>query len=326
MKLKTYNWATLGCGVIANQLAQAMEKEGRTLYGIANRTYQKAVDFAEKYNVSRVYESMEELYTDKNVDIIYISTPHNTHIQFLREALKHGKHVICEKSITLNSEELEEAKKLAEENHVVLGEAMTIYHMPLYKKLQELMRSGELGELRMVQMNFGSYKEYDMKNRFFNPDLAGGALLDIGVYALSFIRWFMSEKPDQVVSQVKFAPSSVDELAGILLMNPVGEMATAALSLHTKQPKRGMVAFEKGYIEVCEYPRADRAVVTYTESGEQKVIECGKTADALQYEIRDMEQAVSGGADEMHLEYTSDVMSIMTEIRKARGLAYPEEK
>ena len=220
MKLKTYNWATLGCGVIANQLAQAMEKEGRTLYGIANRTYQKAVDFAEKYNFSRVYESMEELYTDKNVDIIYISTPHNTHIQFLREALKHGKHVICEKSITLNSEELEEAKKLAEENHVVLGEAMTIYHMPLYKKLQELMRSGELGELRMVQMNFGSYKEYDMKNRFFNPDLAGGALLDIGVYALSFIRWFMSEKPDQVVSQVKFAPSGVDELAGILLMNP----------------------------------------------------------------------------------------------------------
>lgn len=293
MKLKTYNWATLGCGVIANQLAQAMEKEGRTLYGIANRTYQKAVDFAEKYNFSRVYESMEELYTDKNVDIIYISTPHNTHIQFLREALKHGKHVICEKSITLNSEELEEAKKLAEENHVVLGEAMTIYHMPLYKKLQELMRSGELGELRMVQMNFGSYKEYDMKNRFFNPDLAGGALLDIGVYALSFIRWFMSEKPDQVVSQVKFAPSGVDELAGILLMNPVGEMATAALSLHTKQPKRGMVAFEKGYIEVYEYPRADRAVVTYTESGEQKVIECGKTADALQYEIRDMEQALS---------------------------------
>lgn len=108
--MKTYNWATLGCGVIANQLAQAMEKEGRTFYGIANRTYQKAVDFAEKYNVSRVYESMEELYTDKNVDIIYISTPHNTHIQFLREALKHGKHVICEKSITLNSEELEEAK------------------------------------------------------------------------------------------------------------------------------------------------------------------------------------------------------------------------
>lgn len=324
--MKTYNWATLGCGVIANQLAQAMEKEGRKLYGVANRTYEKAVDFANKYGVLKVYKSMEELYTDENVDIIYISTPHNTHIQFLREALKHGKHVICEKSITLNSDELEEAIKLAEEKHVILAEALTIYHMPLYKMLHEKMRSGELGELKLVQMNFGSYKEYDMNNRFFNPALAGGALLDIGVYALSFIRWFMSEKPDQVVSQVKFAPSGVDELAGILLMNPAGEMATASLSLHTKQPKRGMAAFEKGYIEIYEYPRADKAVVTYTESGEQKVIECGKTADALRYEIRDMEQAVSGGTNEMHLDYTSDVMSIMTEIRKTWGLAYPEER
>ena len=324
--MKTYNWATLGCGVIANQLAQAMEKEGRRLYGVANRTYEKAVDFAKKYGVLKVYKSMEELYTDENVDIIYISTPHNTHIRFLREALKHGKHVICEKSITLNSDELEEAVKLAKEKHVILAEAMTLYHMPLYKMLQEQMRSGELGELKLVQMNFGSYKEYDMNNRFFNPALAGGALLDIGVYALSFIRWFMSEKPDQVVSQVKFAPSGVDELAGILLMNPAGEMAAVSLSLHTKQPKRGMIAFEKGYIEIYEYPRAEKAVITYTESGEQKVIECGKTADALRYEIRDMEQAVSGGKNEMHLDYTSDVMSIMTEMRKTWGLVYPEEK
>ena len=103
-----------------------------------------------------------------------ISTPHNTHIQYLREALKHGKHVLCEKSITLNAKELEEAKQLAEENGVVLAEAMTIYHMPLYKKLQEVIRSGKLGKLCMAQMNFGSYKEYDMQNRFFNPNLAGG--------------------------------------------------------------------------------------------------------------------------------------------------------
>ena len=89
--------------------------------------------------------------------------------------------------------------------------------------------------------NFGSYKEYDMQNRFFNPNLAGGALLDIGVYAISFIRSFMSCTPDQVVSQVKFAPSGVDEQAGILLMNPAREMATIALTLHAKQPKRGML-------------------------------------------------------------------------------------
>lgn len=324
--MKDYNWVTLGCGVIANQLAEAMQKEGRCLYGVANRTYSKAVAFAEKYGITKVYGTIEELFTDEKVDIIYISTPHNTHIRYLKEALQHGKHVLCEKSITLNSEELAQAKMLAKEHRVVLAEAMTIYHMPLYKKLSELMKSGSLGELRMIQMNFGSYKEYDMSNRFFNPSLAGGALLDIGVYALSFIRWFMSDAPDQVVSQVKFAPSGVDEQAGILLMNSAGEMATVSLTLHAKQPKRGMAAFDKGYIEVYEYPRAEKAVVTYTEDGRQETIACGKTEDALRYEICDMEQAVSGASDEMHLDYTWDVMSIMTEIRKAWGLSYPEEK
>lgn len=324
--MKTYRWATLGCGVIANELAQAMQKDGRTLYGVANRTYENAVAFAKKYEVEKVYKNIQDLFEDDGVDIVYISTPHNTHIQYLREALKHGKHVLCEKSITLNAKELEEAKQLAEENGVVLAEAMTIYHMPLYKKLQEVIRSGKLGKLCMAQMNFGSYKEYDMQNRFFNPNLAGGALLDIGVYAISFIRSFMSCTPDQIVSQVKFAPSGVDEQAGILLMNPAGEMATIALTLHAKQPKRGMLAFENGYVEIYDYPRAEKAVITYTEDALQEVIECGSTKDALWYEVNDMEEAVSGAADEMHFDYTVDVMNVMTEIRKAWGLSYPEER
>ena len=125
--------------------------------------------------LKKFIKNIQDLFEDDDVDIVYISTPHNTHIQYLREALKHGKHVLCEKSITLNAKELEEAKQLAEENGVVLAEAMTIYHMPLYKKLQEVIRSGKLGKLCMAQMNFGSYKEYDMQNRFFNPNLAGGA-------------------------------------------------------------------------------------------------------------------------------------------------------
>ena len=186
--MKTYNWVTLGCGVIAHQLADAMQQEGRTLYGVANRTYSKAKEFAEKYHIPKVYENIQDIFTDENIDIIYISTPHNTHIQYLKEALRHGKHILCEKSITLNSRELKEAKQLAEENQLILAEAMTIYHMPLYKELHDRIASGSLGELNMAQMNFGSYKEYDMTNRFFNPSLAGGAVLDIGVYALSFAR------------------------------------------------------------------------------------------------------------------------------------------
>ena len=216
MTTKHYNWATLGTGVIANELAQALEQQGRKLYSVANRTYDKGLAFAEKYGIDKVYQNIDDVFDDPEVDIIYISTPHNTHINFLRKALAKGKHVLCEKSITLNADELNEAIKLAEDNHVVLAEAMTIFHMPIYRQLSEIIASGKLGELKIIQMNFGSYKEYDMTNRFFNRNLAGGALLDIGVYALSFVRWFMTSTPNQIASQVKLAPTGVDEQAGIL--------------------------------------------------------------------------------------------------------------
>ena len=324
--MKKYNWATLGCGVIANELAVAMEKKGKKLYSVANRTHEKAVQFAEKYGIEKVYDNIDQVFEDENVDIIYISTPHNTHIEFLRKALKAGKHVLCEKSITLNSEELEEAINLAKENDVVLAEAMTIYHMPIYKKLNEIISSGKLGDLGLIQMNFGSYKEYDMTNRFFNRNLAGGAMLDIGVYALSFVRWFMTSVPDQVVSQVKMAPTGVDEQAGLLLMNQEGQMASVMLSLHSKQPKRGMVSCEKGYIEIMEYPRAWEARITYTDSGETEVIQTGEHADALAYELADMEKAIRGDAECMHLDYTKDVMDMMTEFRKSWKFTYPEEE
>ncbi|HFR3765602.1 Gfo/Idh/MocA family protein [Streptococcus sp. A34] len=320
-----YKWATLGTGVIANELVQALQAMGGNIYSVANRTYDKGVEFAQKYGIEKVYEDIDQVFEDPEVDIIYISTPHNTHINYLRKALAGGKHVLCEKSITLNKDELAEAIQLAEENQVILAEAMTIFHMPIYRQLNEVITSGKLGSLKMIQMNFGSYKEYDMTNRFFNKNLAGGALLDIGVYALSFVRWFMTEKPNQVASQVKLAPTGVDEQVGILLSNDAGEMATIALSLHAKQPKRGTIAYDKGYIELYEYPRGQKAVITYTEDGRQEVIEAGDTAKALSYEVADMERAVSGLENKMYLAYTIDVMDIMTQLREEWGLVYPEE-
>lgn len=324
--MKQYRWATLGCGVIAHELAQAMAERGQMLYAVANRTPEKAAVFAAQYGIPKVYAHLEEVFADPEVDILYISTPHNTHISFLRQALAAGKHVLCEKSITLNSAELEEALALAQEHHVVLAEAMTIYHMPLYRKLQAVIQSGALGKLRLVQMNFGSDKEYDMTNRFFNRSLAGGALLDIGVYALSFVRWFFSSSPTEVLSQVKFAPTGVDESAGILLKNKEEEMATVLLSLHAKQPKRGTISFEKGYVEIFDYPRGEEAVITYNQDGRKEVLSAGSTAQALQYEVEDMERTVSGEGDEMYMSYTRDVMELMTKIRRDWGMRYPEEE
>lgn len=108
---KDLKWAVLGTGIIANEMAQALGKMDKKLYAVANRTHEKAVDFAKKYGVEKVYDKIEDMFYDDETDIIYITTPHNTHIKFMIEALKNGKHVLCEKSITLNNEELEEAVK-----------------------------------------------------------------------------------------------------------------------------------------------------------------------------------------------------------------------
>ena len=316
-----YKWVSIGCGAIANELA----KSGVKLYGVANRSYDKALAFANKYGIERVYKNIDDVYKDRDVDIIYISTPNNTHISFIKDALSAGKHVLCEKSITLNSKELEEAVELAEKNNVVLAEAMTIYHMPIYKELKRRIDNDEFGKLNLIQMNFGSFKEYDMNNRFFNKNLAGGAMLDIGVYALSFVRYFMSSKPDQILSQVKFAPSGVDEMASIILKNEEEEMASVILSIHSKQPKRATISFEKAYIEVYEYPRASEAIITYTDDGHKEMTKEGLTSKALEYEVKDMEDAV-GGNDNMHLDYTIDVMDMMTSIREDWGMKYPNEE
>ena len=302
---KDFNWAVLGTGVIANEMAAGLQMMGKSLYAVANRTHSKAIAFADRYGIKKVYDTIDDMFTDDNVDIIYITSPHNTHYAFMKKALEH----------------------VAESKNLILAEAMTIWHMPLYKELWSIVQSGELGRVQMITVNFGSYKEYDMANRFFNRSLAGGALLDIGVYALAIVRSFMEEKPEKVFSQWKPAPTGVDEQAAILLQNSSGQMAAVALSMHSKQPKRAMISCEKGYIEIMEFPRADRAVISDAVTGETREIAAGKTANALYYELTDMEKAVADGdAGHMKLGYSKDVMDIMTDLRKEWGLVYPEEE
>lgn len=321
------NWAVLGTGVIANEMAQALQKMGKNLYAVANRTHEKAIAFANKYDVQKVYDEIDDMFEDEDVDIIYITSPHNTHYAFMEKALQHGKHLLVEKSITLNSRELDRMIALANQKQLIMAEAMTIWHMPIYKKLWEIVKSNQLGKVQMITVNFGSFKEYDMNNRFFNMNLAGGAMLDIGVYALSIVRSFMDETPTDIVSQWKASPTGSDEQATILLKNKQDQMATVALSMHSKQPKRAMISCEKGYIEIMEYPRADKAVLVDAETGEKTEVECGDTSNALYYEMQDMEVAVKTGDTAcMHLEYSKDVMDIMTMLRKDWNMKYPNEE
>ena len=161
-------WAIIGAGTIANEMATTFSEKGKRFLGIYNRTYEHAEAFALKYGAERVYRSSADLCADPDVDIVYIATPHNTHYGYIKECLLAGKHVLAEKSITLNSAQHDELYGTAEGKGLILAEAQTIYHMPLFKQLWAMKDSGELGRVKVISANFGSFKQYDMNNRFFN--------------------------------------------------------------------------------------------------------------------------------------------------------------
>ena len=324
--MKKLNWGMLGTGWIAHEMGEALKRVNGEIYACCATSMESAKKYAEEFDVKNAYGSADEMLADENIDIVYIATPHNSDYEFLMKALQSGKHVFCEKAITVNDTQLEEAVKLAKEKNLVICDGMTLYHMPVFKKMKEIVDSGKLGPVKMIQVNFGSCKEYDVTNRFFSKELAGGALLDIGVYATSFARFFMKSKPDTILTTANYFETGVDETSGIILRNPDGQMAVMALTMRAKQPKRGVVACEDGFIEIYNYPRGDKATITYTNDGHTETIEAGETAYALDYEVEDMQNYVLHGGSEEYLTYSRDVMSVLTDIRKQWGMIYPFEQ
>lgn len=319
------NWGILGTGWIAHEMGEALKAVNGEIYAVCDVSLEGAQKYASEFGVKNAYGSAEELLSDEQVDIVYIATPHSLHYQLMRKALLAGKHVFCEKSITVNSRQLEECVAIAQEKGLVICDGVTLLHMPLYKKLKEFVDSGAIGDIKMVQVNFGSCKEYDVNNRFFSKELAGGALLDIGVYATSFARFFMKSKPNVVLTTANYFETGVDETSGIILKNPDGQMAVMALTMRAKQPKRGVIAGEKAYIEIEEYPRASRATIVYTEDGRREVIEAGHSAEALQYEVQDMQTYVLNQGGQENLEIIRDVMETLTAVRNQWGMVYSFE-
>ncbi len=314
-----YNWGIVGSGWIAHEMADALIQEGVGIYGVASGHLSSAKKFSEEYSILHVYENYQMMFEDHNIDIVYIATPHNSHYEIMKEALLHSKHVFCEKAITLNSDELNECVKIAKDRNLIICDGVTLFHMPIFKEIQKRVLSNEFGPVKMIQVNFGSFKEYNVNNRFFNPDLAGGALLDIGVYSVSFARYFMKTKPNIVLTTMIPFETGVDETSGILLQNKDFEIATISLTMRAKQPKRGLIACENAYIEIYNFPRGDKATITYTKDGHIEEVSCGQSALALNYEIHDMQEYVSCLNGQTNLQYIQDVMDVLTQVQKAWG-------
>lgn len=323
--MKKLKWGILGPGSIARDFAQALNRVNGEVYAVASRNKERAEKFARENNVKKAYGSYDEIIKDKDIDVVYIATPHSNHYEYIIKSLNNNKHVLCEKAITVNERELEEALKIAREKNLVLEEAMTLFHMPLYEKVIKKINKEDLGKVNMVQVSFGSFKEYDENNRFFNLDLAGGALLDIGTYALSFARYFLSSMPEEILSTVKKAKTGVDEKSGIILKTKEDEIATISLAFRSKMPKRGIVSCDNGFITIDNFPRANKATINYLD-GKVEVIECGEEEKALDYEVIFMEEKINENKESNSLDLTYDVTKIMNKVRKDWGILYPFEK
>ncbi|MGM8297551.1 Gfo/Idh/MocA family protein [Clostridium perfringens] len=323
--MKKLKWGILGPGNIARDFAQALNRVNGEVYAVASRNKERAEKFARENNVKKAYGSYDEIIKDKDIDVVYIATPHSNHYEYIIKSLNNNKHVLCEKAITVNERELEEALKIAREKNLVLEEAMTLFHMPLYEKVIKKINKEDLGKVNMVQVSFGSFKEYDENNRFFNLDLAGGALLDIGTYALSFARYFLSSMPEEILSTVKKAKTGVDEESGIILKTKEDEIATISLAFRSKMPKRGIVSCDNGFITIDNFPRANKATINYLD-GAVEVIECGEEEKALDYEVIFMEERIKENKESNSIELTYDVTKIMNKVRKDWGILYPFEK
>ncbi|MCX2455891.1 Gfo/Idh/MocA family protein [Lacticaseibacillus nasuensis] len=319
--MRRLQWGMIGLGRMGESFAAALPAD-QTLAGVAAHDPARAAAFAAKFGHPRVYPTYAALFADPAIDVVYIATTHNFHYANIKAALLAGKHVLAEKSITLNASELRELVDLAQARHLILMEAQTIYHMPLYPAL--LTAAESLGTLRGMQISFGINPKLPASDRLLNPALAGGALLDIGVYALSFARRLLGGPLTLVATQMRRMATGADDQSQTLLAGPNGEQITVALSLQGQLPNHGVVAYANGYLDVADYGRADTASIVRPGQPDQGC-HAGDTAQALAYEVADMVTAIDTGENST-LAWTQDVMATMTAMRMAWDYWYPTEQ
>jgi predicted dehydrogenase len=256
-------WGILGTGFVAGEFTKGLLtlKDARLL-GVASRTKANAQAFADIFKVERVYDSYQELIQDPDLDVIYIATPQETHRDLAILCLEAGKPILCEKPFTLNIQEAKEVIDLARQKQLFCMEAMWMRFMPLMQEVKAIIDRGEIGEVKMLMADFGNPVEYNPNNRFFNPQLGGGALFDRGVYCLS-LAYYLLGAPSAMVSQAAIGDTGVDEQSSVILNYPQGKLAVLSQSLRNYTPGEAIVMGTKGKIRIHElFIKPEKITVT----------------------------------------------------------------
>jgi len=321
------NIAVLGCGHISSKMARTlrmMKENGEQvhLYAAAARDLKKAEDFAAREGFEKAYGSYEEMAQDKQVDLVYIGTPHSLHYEQMMLCLSHGKHVLCEKAFTLNANQAKEALTLAKEKGLVCAEAIWPRYMPSYDVIKGLI--GEIGGARYIAPDL----HYEMESipRIILPELAGGALLDIGVYAITFARMYMGTEIVRVESCAQLTDLGVDRQDNITLFGKNGCVAMLSCGIAANGGQHTMIAGPKGRI-VVDNVFNPRKVTVVTDAGE-RVVEMPEQLTGYEYEVRACMEAIQNGDAQckaMPHEEIVYVMELMDQMRAQWGMKYPGE-
>jgi dihydrodiol dehydrogenase / D-xylose 1-dehydrogenase (NADP) len=324
----TIRWGILSTGTIAKKFAEGLSVlPDAELVAVGSRSQATANAFGDEYDVDHRHASYKALAQDPGVDVVYVATPHPFHKDNAILCLEAGKAVLCEKPFSINADEAEQVIALARENDLFLMEAMWTRYIPIIVRLRELLAEGAIGEMRMLTADLGFRAKFDPKGRLFNPDLGGGALLDVGIYPISLASMIFGS-PSRIVSLAHMGQTGVDEQEGIVFGYSQGQLAILHAALQASTAVEATLMGTKGRIRVHSPWYYGTALTLSAEGREDETISLPYEGNGYNFEAVEVMRCLRAGrleSDVMPLDETLAIMQTMDKIRAQWDLRYPME-
>jgi predicted dehydrogenase len=327
--IQKIKWGIISTGHISRKFATALALlPNAELVAVASRDLETAEQFAQEFNVRKAYANYEELAYDPDIDVVYIGTPHTFHFENSVMCMRKGKAVLCEKAFAINAAEAKEMVRVAREENVFLMEAMITRHVPLMQKVLAWLNDGRIGEPRMVRASRCARGEFKPGVRQINPELGGGALLDVGVYVISFASMIFRKPPVEVVGLGHIGEWGSDEQGVVILKYDKGEMADLSFALRTAAVNEAYIFGTMGYIKLDDVFALPAKATLVIDKKEVEVIEEPIIGNGLNYEAAEVMRCLKLGLKEspdMPLDESVRIMEVMDQIRQPWGLVYSND-
>ncbi len=326
---KTIQWGILGPGNIAHKFAEGLRAlPDAGLAAVGSRDAGRAAQFARKHGFARSHGSYQALSEDPDVDIVYVATPHPMHKAESIRCLRAGKAVLCEKPFTVNRREAEEVFQAARAANRFCMEAMWTRFLPVMGQVRQWLAEGRIGEPRMVQADFGFRAEVNEESRLFAPEYAGGGLLDVGVYCVSFASMVFGAPPDRVAGLAHLGETGVDEQGAYVLGYSGGRLAVLHSAVRTNTPQDALIMGTDGMIRVHPPFWHSRGATLTVHGREPEHAVLPMTGNGYNYQAAAAQDCMRDGrleCDIMPWEETLSIMETLDRIRAEWGLTYPME-